>query len=196
MSRRRGAQVDGDLEADLAVTELNATGASLLGLLHDGPATGWDLLEQARRGLARFWNMTSSHVYRELKTLETRGLVRAGAPGPRDRRPFSITPSGRGAFATWIRQEPAQEQMRIPLLVTLWFAKHLDEETLEHFLDDHRAEHEQRLAEYRGFMDTVADSDIADPHLGSVVEFGIAYEEAFLGWLARTATRSGRAARR
>jgi len=188
--------VDGDLEADLAVTELNATGASLLGLLHDGPATGWDLLEQARRGLARFWNMTSSHVYRELKTLETRGLVRAGAPGPRDRRPFSITPAGRSAFAHWIRQEPAHEQMRIPLLVTLWFAKHLDDDTLTDFLDGHRAEHEHRLTEYRGFLDAVADSDTADPHVGAVVEFGIAYEEAFLGWLAHIATRSGRAARR
>ena len=72
--------MDGDLDVDIGVTELNATGASLLGLLHEGPATGWDLLEQARRGLARFWNMTSSHVYRELKTLETRGLVRAARP--------------------------------------------------------------------------------------------------------------------
>jgi DNA-binding PadR family transcriptional regulator len=182
--------VDGELEVDLGVTELNATGASLLGLLHEGPATGWDLLEQARRGLARFWNMTSSHVYRELKTLETRGLVRAGAPGPRDRRPFSITRSGRTAFAHWIRQEPAHEQMRIPLLVTLWFAKHLDDETLAGFLDVHRAEHEHRLAEYGGFIDAVAASDTADPHVGAVVEFGIAYEEAFLGWLAHIATRA------
>ena len=188
--------MDGDLEVDLGVTELNATGASLLGLLHEGPATGWDLLEQARRGLARFWNMTSSHVYRELKTLETRGLVRAGAPGPRDRRPFSITRSGRSAFAHWIRQEPAHEQMRIPLLVTLWFAKHLDDATLAGFLDDHRTEHEHRLAEYRGFIDAVAASDTADPHVGAVVEFGIAYEEAFLGWLAHIASRTDHAARR
>ena len=164
--------------------DLNATQASLLGLLHDGPATGWDLLEEARRGLARFWNVTSSHVYRELKTLETRGLVRAGAPGRRDRRPFSITASGRDAFARWIRQEPGHEQMRIPLLVTLWFAKHLDDKTLAIFLEDHRAEHERRLDEYRTFAAALAASDSADPHIGAVVEFGIAYEEAFLSWLA------------
>jgi len=164
--------------------ELNATQAFLLGFLHEGPATGWDLLEEARRGLARFWNVTSSHVYRELKTLETRGLVRAGKPGRRDRRPFRITSAGRTAFARWIREEPGQEQMRIPLLVTLWFAKHLDDETLATFLDDHRAEHERRLAEYRGFLDAAAASQAVDPHIGAVVEFGIAYEEAFLGWLA------------
>jgi DNA-binding PadR family transcriptional regulator len=185
--------VDGDLEVgdpevrDPGVSVLNATQASLLGFLHDGPATGWDLLEEARRGLARFWNVTSSHVYRELKTLETRGHVRAGEPGPRDRRPFSITSSGRSAFARWIRQEPGHEQMRIPLLVTLWFAKHLDDETLAVFLEDHRTEHERRLAEYRGFVEAVAASDSVDPHVGAVVEFGIAYEEAFLGWLAHVA---------
>jgi DNA-binding PadR family transcriptional regulator len=172
--------VDGDPE----VVELNATQASLLGFLHEGPATGWDLLEEARRGLARFWNVTSSHVYRELKTLERLGLVRAGAPGPRDRRPFGITQSGRSAFARWIRQEPGHEQMRIPLLVTLWFAKHLDDETLAIFLEDHRAEHERRLATYRGFLGSAAASDSVDPHVGGVVEFGIAYEEAFLRWLA------------
>ncbi|MDQ1511681.1 MAG: hypothetical protein QOG50_3525 [Actinomycetota bacterium] len=171
------------------VTELNATQASLLGLLHEGPATGWDLLEEARRGLARFWNVTSSHVYRELKTLEMRGLVRSGAPGPRDRRPFSITASGRDAFARWIRQEPGHEQMRIPLLVTLWFAKHLDDETLAIFLEDHRAEHERRLDEYRSYAAAVAASDSADPHVGAVVEFGIAYEEAFLSWLAALTAR-------
>jgi len=169
---------------DVTELDLNATQASLLGLLYEGPATGWDLLEEARRGLARFWNVTSSHVYRELKTLETRGLVRSGAPGPRDRRHFGITASGRDAFARWIRQEPGHEQMRIPLLVTLWFAKHLDDETLAIFLEDHRAEHERRLAEYRTFVAALAASDSADPHIGAVVEFGIAYEEAFLSWLA------------
>jgi len=166
-------------------SDLNATQASLLGFLHEGPATGWDLLEEVRRGLARFWNVTSSHVYRELKTLEQRGLVRAGDPGPRDRRPFEITRSGRKAFAEWIRQEPAPEQIRIPLLVTLWFAKHLDSETLAGFLAQQRAEHERRLEEYRAFL---AASDRAagiDQHVGAVVQFGISYEAAFLDWLAQ-----------
>jgi DNA-binding PadR family transcriptional regulator len=172
------------------VTVLNATQASLLGFLHEGPATGWDLIEEVRRGLARFWNVTSSHVYRELKTLESRGFVRARKPGARDKQPFAITASGRRAFADWIRQEPAAEQIRIPLLVTLWFAKHLDDETLAGFIENHRVEHERRLSEYRRIVDTMTDaatSDagiVADPHVRAVVEFGIAYEQAFVEWLA------------
>jgi DNA-binding PadR family transcriptional regulator len=168
--------------------ELNATQASLLGFLHDGPATGWDLLETVRRGLARFWNVTSSHVYRELRTLEERGLVVAGEPGPRDRQPFRITAKGRRAFARWIRQEPGPEQIRIPLLVTLWFGKHVDPATLARFCEHHRVEHDRRLTEYEALADALGGTE-SDPNIAAVIEFGIAYERAFLDWLARLPVR-------
>src|ERR1700736_4910740 len=86
------------------VPELNATQGSLLGFLHDGPKTGWDLLREVEGGLDRFWNITSSHVYRELRTLQEVGLVVAGDAGARERRPFTITPAGRRAFRRWIAQ--------------------------------------------------------------------------------------------
>ena len=162
-------------------TPLNATQASLLGFLHEGPKTGWDLLDEVSRGLRRFWNVTSSHVYRELKTLEELDLIEAaGEPGPRDRQPFKITRAGRRAFAHWLRQEPAPEQIRVPLLVTLWFGKHLDDDVLAGFIANQRAEHERRVGDYRALIGATVE---CDEHMRSVVEFGIAYEEAFLGWL-------------
>jgi DNA-binding PadR family transcriptional regulator len=161
-----------------APTELNATQASLLGFLHDGPKTGWELLQEVERGLQRFWNVTSSHVYRELKALEARGLVKAGPPGPRDRRPFSITPAGRAAFRHWITQQPPHEQIRFPLLVTLWFGKHLDRDTLREFVEAHEKEHKARLALYRN---AVKHAD--DEYVAAVVQFGIEYEKAVLRWL-------------
>jgi DNA-binding PadR family transcriptional regulator len=156
--------------------KLNATQGALLGMLHDGPRTGWELLEEARTGLARFWNMTQSHVYRELAALEQRRLIRAGAPGPRDRRPFSITAAGRRAFARWIAEEPGAEQIRFPLLVTLWFGRHIDGATLAEFVAKARTEHEDRLADYRR-----VSTD--DPHVAAVVSFGVHYERAVLRWL-------------
>ena len=155
---------------------LNATQGSLLGFLFDQPRTGWELLQEVERGLSRFWNVTPSHVYRELRTLEERALVRAGEPGVRDRRPFTITAAGRRAFEEWIRREPGPEQIRMPLLVKLWFGQHLDRETLAGFVDASRADHEQRLRLYER---------IAAPDEGTaaVVAFGVAYETAVLGWL-------------
>jgi DNA-binding PadR family transcriptional regulator len=165
---------------------LNATQGSLLGFLHDGPMTGWDLLQEASQGLTRFWNVTASHLYRELKVLEERGLIEAGERGPRDRRPYAITPAGADAFADWIAQEPGPEQIRIPLLVSLWFAKHLDDATLAGFIASHRVTHEQRLTDYREIARgaTGTDPHGRDPHFDAVVQFGISYEEAFLEWLA------------
>jgi DNA-binding PadR family transcriptional regulator len=160
---------------------LNATQGSLLGFLAERPKTGWDLLQEASQGLARFWNVTASHLYRELKVLEERGLIEAGARGPRDRRPYSITPAGAAAFAEWIAIEPGTEQIRIPLLVSLWFAKHLDDATLSRFVASHRAAHQERLAEYRAVANNAPGRE---PNIDAVVQFGISYEEAFLAWLS------------
>jgi DNA-binding PadR family transcriptional regulator len=158
------------------VAGLNATQGSLLGFLFDQPRTGWELLQEVERGLSRFWNVTPSHVYRELRTLEERSLIRAGEPGVRDRRPFTITGAGRRAFQDWICHEPGPEQIRMPLLVKLWFGQHLDPETLDGFLESSRADHEQRLHLYER---------IATPDAGTaaVVAFGVAYETAVLGWI-------------
>jgi DNA-binding PadR family transcriptional regulator len=162
-------------------SSLNATQGSLLGFLHERPMTGWDLLQEVSRGLRRFWNVTSSHVYRELKTLEDRGLIAAGETGQRDKRPYAITDAGSAAFAEWIAREPGQEQIRVPLLVTLWFGKHLDDAVIARFVASQRREHEKRLSQYRFVLNAMGD---ADEHMKNVVRFGIAYEEAWLSWLS------------
>ena len=158
-------------------TDLNATQGALLGFLCDEPLTGWDLLARVRAGLSRFWNVTTSHVYRELRSLEDRGLIQAGPAGARDKRPFTITPAGRAAFRTWISQPPGPEQIRYPLLVRLWFARHLDPVTLAGFIAAERLDHAQRLELYQGI-------NAPDRNTAGVVAFGIAYERAVLGWLA------------
>lgn len=162
------------------MAELNATQGSLLGFLHDGPMTGWDLLQAVEAGLSRFWNITPSHVYRELRTLEGRQLVEAGAPGVRDRVPFSITPAGRVAFGAWIRRQPGAEQIRFPLLLTLWFGRHLEPAVLAEFVEASRQEHERRRELYETIEPTIGAED---PNRRAVLRFGIAYERAVLGWL-------------
>jgi DNA-binding PadR family transcriptional regulator len=167
-------------EGNVKVVELNATQGSLLGFLHDGPLTGWDLLQAVEGGLSRFWNITPSHVYRELRTLEDRQLVEAGEPGVRDRVPFSITPAGRSAFAAWIHRQPGAEQIRFPLLLTLWFGRHLAPAVLAEFVQVSRHEHGRRRALYETIEPPISAED---PNRRAVLRFGLAYERAVLGWL-------------
>ncbi len=159
---------------------LNATQGSVLGFLCDGPMTGWEVLQRVERGLARFWNVTPSHVYRELRTLEERGLIKAQAPGVRDRVAYSITAAGRRAFERWISQPPGPEQIRFPLLVTLWFGHHVDPSLLRQFLDDSRDEHARRRSLYESLA---AAAGTSDDGRAAVVRFGIAYEDAVVAWL-------------
>jgi DNA-binding PadR family transcriptional regulator len=173
---------------------LNPTAASLLGFLHVGPMTGWELLEAVDRSIGYFWNVTKSHVYRELQSLEVRGLVVAGPVGPRQSRPLSLTRAGRAAFAWWISQEPGQELIRFPLLVTMFFGAHLDPDRLESFLAIHRRRHEERVVEYEQFAEMLEGAPRAGPSAVpgmtdqnrrfalATVRLGLEYEHAVLRW--------------
>lgn len=165
---------------------LNATAASLLGFLHDGPMTGWDLVSTAQQGIGNFWTVTQSQVYRELKALSASGLVIEGEPGPRDRKPFTITAAGRTAFHHWISQDPAADQIRIPMLVMIRFAAHLPQHRLIEIVTQQRATHAERLAEYQHYEQELQDGGAVvgsvDDFRLATLRFGLRYEQAVLAW--------------
>ncbi|KRV51357.1 PadR family transcriptional regulator [Wenjunlia vitaminophila] len=160
--------------------DLNPTAASLLGLLHAGEASGYELTETARRVFGGFWSLTRSQVYRELGSLAEQGLVVVGPTGARSRRPYRLTGAGRSAFVEWVAQPPGVEQMRYPLLLTLSFGRFLERETLLDHLAAHRVHHERRLAEHQ-YQDSVRGAEL-DPYQRATLAFGIRYEQAVLAW--------------
>jgi len=159
---------------------VNATAASLLGFLHERPMSGWDLVATAEALIGDFWSVTRSQVYRELATMEAAGLVVAGPPGPRERRPFELTDAGRAAFQAWLREPPGPEQIRYPLLLTIAFGRHLPPERLAAFVTAHRQVHEERLAAYRALQAQAGDN--LDAYATATLDFGIRYEAAVLDW--------------
>lgn len=166
--------------------ELNATAASLLGFLHEGPMAGWDLVATAQERIGDFWSITRSQVYRELTAMAACGLVAAGARGRRDRRPYTITAAGRDAFAAWVDREPGPETIRFPLLLTMSFGRHVRPERLATFVSAHRATHVERLAEYERALAAARDADDGPDTYGmATLEFGLAYERAVLAWFDR-----------
>ncbi|HET6381620.1 MAG TPA: PadR family transcriptional regulator [candidate division Zixibacteria bacterium] len=177
---------------------LNATAASLLGFLHWGPMSGWDLTALAQEVIGDFWSLTRSQVYRELAWMEKAGLVRAGARGSRERQPYELTDAGRSAFAAWADTEPSPETIRFPLLLKISFGRYLDPARLAEFVESHRAIHARRLA---GYQTQAAAGDPDDPYRSATLDFGIRYERAVLQWFdalpaalrrgARSAGRGG-----
>lgn len=164
--------------------EPNATAGALLGFLHAGPMSGWDLVRTAQRTLGTFWSVTRSQVYRELARLAEDGLVEVGERGPRARRPYALTDAGRKAFLAWLDREPEPEQIRFPLLLTLGFGRHLPPERLAAFVEANRQVHAERLDHYlRQRAEGGGDGD-QDPWATAILDFGIHYEKAVLEWFA------------
>ena len=155
---------------------LNATAASLLGFLHSGPQTGWDLVATAQRRIGAFWSITQSQVYRELTAMAAAQLVEAGERGARDRRPYAITEAGRAAFAGWIAQPPDEELIRFPLLLTVAIGEHIPPATLAAHVAHHRRVHEERLERYE------SAEPVADPYARATLDFGVRYERAVVAW--------------
>lgn len=160
---------------------VNATVGSLLGFLHDGPQSGWDLVATAQQQIGEFWSLTRSQVYRELATMAEQGLVTAEEAGPRDRRAYRLTPAGRRVFRQWLAQEPGPEQIRYPLLLTLAFRRHLRDDQVAGFLRTHRAVHQSRLARYVEEREAAVEVGATAPDL-MTLDFGITYERAVLEW--------------
>lgn len=169
----------------MADRPLNATAAALLGFLHEGPMTGWDLAGTAAARIGKFWTVTQSQVYRELSNMTKAGLVRPGQPGPRERKPYTITSTGRRTFAAWLDQEPGQEQIRFPLLLTIMFAGHLPPQRLGELVAEQRALHADRLAGYRQQRAEISQhASEVDAFRLATLEFGIRHETAVLEWFA------------
>ncbi|MEJ7734035.1 MAG: PadR family transcriptional regulator [Polyangiaceae bacterium] len=156
---------------------LNPTAASLLGFLHRGPLTGWELQSWIERSIGDFWSLTRSQVYRELKTLAGAGLLRAGATGKRDRQPYSITAAGREAFRTWIAQPPASDILRLPLVVSVFFGAHIEPDLLRRYLQTARLEHDAQRARFLTLREHVQD-----PFQRAALELGIEYETLLGRW--------------
>src|SRR5919106_2822334 len=93
-------------EGEVITNDLTPTAASLLGFLHDGPMSGWDLVARAEERIGEFWSLTRSQVYRELARMADEGLAEAGEPGSRARKVYEITDRGRTAFADWVSRPP------------------------------------------------------------------------------------------
>jgi DNA-binding PadR family transcriptional regulator len=161
--------------------QLNATAGALLGLLRDGPRSGYELVAAAEQMIGGFWTITRSQVYRELAALADRGLLRKGQTGPRDRQPYQLTPGGQAAFRQWVNTSPEPENLRIPLLLRLTFADAIDPGQLRAMLTEHRAVHQRRLAAYTSLDQQLAAAGTPEEKRMTLA-FGISYETAVLRW--------------
>jgi DNA-binding PadR family transcriptional regulator len=162
-------------------TQINPTAAALLGLLHEGPMTGGQLMAAAERRLGPYWSMTRSQVYRELPVLAEMGYVRLGKPGPRSSQPYAITAAGKRAFGRWLTDSPGRDAIRNPVALRVAFGAHQSAAQLKDAYEQAVEYHTAALAEAREQAREAKKA--GDEFGGAALEFAVAYHRAALSWL-------------
>jgi DNA-binding PadR family transcriptional regulator len=155
--------------------DLNATSAALLGLLHEGPMTGGQLVSAASQRFGSFFSVTRSQVYRELPALTEAGLLRLGKRGPRSSQQYVLTPAGKRTFKTWLNSTAGSDHLRCPLILRLVHAGQLTAKQRATLVSNARAEYVDQLDAAR----TEAKA-ATDPYLKAAAEFTVAYRRAML----------------
>jgi DNA-binding PadR family transcriptional regulator len=169
-------------------TNLNSTAAALLGLLHEGPMTGGELVAAAKDRMEPFWSVTRSQVYRELPGLAEAGYVRPGKLGPRAAQPYTITAAGKRAFRAWLAEEPGADHSRNPLVLRVGFGAHQQAGAVTKLVAEARGRHQELLTANRSRVTQLKRAG-GDPFQLATAEFGVAYERALLRWLDSVPTR-------
>ncbi|HZN16779.1 MAG TPA: helix-turn-helix transcriptional regulator [Micromonosporaceae bacterium] len=160
---------------------VNSTAAALLGLLHEGPMTGGQLMTAAERRLGPYWSMTRSQVYRELPALAEQGYVKLGKPGPRSSQPYAITPAGKRAFVRWLTEPPGRDAVRNPVALRVAFGAQHTAAQLRELYASATQYHTDALASAREqAKDAKKDGD---GYGAAALEFAIGYHRAALAWL-------------
>jgi DNA-binding PadR family transcriptional regulator len=86
---------------------LTTTQYAVLGLVAYRECSGYDLAQGAARGIGYIWGPSRSQIYKVLRQLGERGLVRSRAveqQGRPDKALYRITTRGRSALTGWIEE--------------------------------------------------------------------------------------------
>ncbi|MGH3911388.1 MAG: PadR family transcriptional regulator [Pseudonocardiaceae bacterium] len=157
------------------MSDLNATSAALLGLLHEGPMTGGQLVAAAGERFGSYFGVTRSQVYRELPALTEAGLLKLGKQGPRSSQQYVITTAGKRAFKSWLSSPPGSDHLRSPLILRLVHAGALTGKQRATLVGSARAEYVAQLEAAR------AEAKAAtDPYLKAAADFAVAHRRALL----------------
>jgi DNA-binding PadR family transcriptional regulator len=165
----------------------------MLGLLLDGPATGYELAKRFDASVANFWHALPQQLYQELSRLEDEGLV-AGETVLQTSRPnkrvYGITDAGRDALASWIETPARIRSTKDDLLVKVYASDLRESEQIIRQLEESIAVREDKLAHYEGLRDLMfhgrteeeflATTHRAGPYLA--LKRGLSFERNCIDW--------------
>lgn len=167
-----------------AAAELGAPAHVVLGMVHLGARSGYQIKQAVENSIRFFWTISQAQIYPGLERLEQAGLIigRADPQGRRPRRTFETTEAGEAALRDWLgRDEPMPFELRDTGLLKLFFADALDRDQALVLLRAVRERSADRLRALRA-IEPAATTAAAEGNLYPrlTLHLGIAYHQAMI----------------
>lgn len=112
---------------------------AILGLLAEGPMTGYEVAKRFEHSLARVWPARPNQIYTEMNRMADAGLIEEIGREARNARRYAITKGGRTALTEWmLRPVPPEQALRFEPLLKANFVWTLPEGERRAWLDEQR----------------------------------------------------------
>jgi DNA-binding PadR family transcriptional regulator len=160
---------------------------AILGLLCDGPMTGYEIKQFFRNVIKHFWSVSDGQLYPTLKKMHDSGLISLRVirqDSTANKHVYSVTDKGRTHFDHWLKEPVAKfEELKEPLVIKVFFFDKLPKEEILSHLRYQLDLHNRILEEFRNIRDTYEDRITAFQRL--IGDVGVLYVEVRILWLAR-----------
>jgi DNA-binding PadR family transcriptional regulator len=152
-----------------------------LGLLAQEPGSGYDLLRRFDSSMANVWAATQSQLYGELGKLEHEGLIEVAAEGPRRRKMYAITDTGRDALREWLATPDATPPRSVRLL-RVFLLSEADEPSAVEFFADVRRRAEEELKHLAAILQEAQWDGRSDEFARIALEYGLRHHQMEANW--------------
>jgi DNA-binding PadR family transcriptional regulator len=161
---------------------------TILTVLCEKPASGYDLSKQFEETIACYWKASQQQIYRELASMEAKGWLShelVPQTGKPDKKVYALTASGREELDRWNRSPTEPTPIREDLGVRVLGGANMPPEVLIEELERRRAIHQRTLDTYlqreREFQALEGPSP-HDQFRYLTLRRGILYEQEWVHW--------------
>jgi PadR family transcriptional regulator, regulatory protein AphA len=163
----------------------NKTRYAILGMLIDGPSTGYEIKSLMGRSTVYFWRESDSTIYPMLRVLakEGKALSEVVYVGKKKKEIFSITETGRIEFETWFESPTSEETPRNEFLLKLFFSR--DQKEMMRLFQERLERVEKRHNEYKQTeerLEGISDAPLKEIRL-KALRYGLFLLESEMKWL-------------
>jgi len=160
----------------------------LLGLLTEGPLTGYQLKKLIDVRFRFFWNESFGQIYPELKRLEHEHLISSQSEViANSKRTYALSALGYQTLQVWLQQPVETESYRLEFLLKMFFAGHSDDAVKRQHIETFRKTHDQEIHVLKSFEQELKNLDHPNHQdILAVIQFGLKTNQAYVEWCDET----------